>query len=236
MSAIDRLRTVVNDLPFLHPVLEGYRAIRRRYRDLRPTAAPFTDIYRSNLWGASESASGHGSTMSETEAIRGYLPDLLRRLQVRTLLDIPCGDFHWIRTIDLDVDEYIGADIVPELVASLQERYGTERRQFRVLDATSDPLPKVDAILNRHCLIHLSNRRAAAALDNFRRSGARWLLTTSYTDCDRNVDIETGSFRPVNLRLAPFNLPAPVESLPDTAWETARLDVYDLHAWGRRPG
>lgn len=232
MSAIARLRSAVNGLPFLHPLLEGYRTLRRGYRDRRPAVAPFADIYRGNLWGASESASGLGSTMVETEAIRGYLPDLLRRLGVRTLLDIPCGDFHWMRTVDLELDRYIGADIVPELVASLQERYGSDRREFRVLDATSDPLPMADAILSRHCLIHLSNRRATAALDNFRRSGARWLLTTSFTDCERNVDIETGSFRPINLQLAPFNLPRPVESLPDTARETARLDVYDLEALG----
>ena len=236
MSAIESLRKAMKGMPFLHPLLEGYRTIRRRYRDLRPAAASFGDIYRDNLWGASESASGLGSTMAETEAIRGYLPDLLRRLRVRTLLDIPCGDFHWMRTVDLDLDRYIGADIVPALIASLQERYGGHRREFRVLDATSDTLPTTDAILSRHCLIHLSNRRATAALDNFRRNGARWLLTTSFVDCERNVDIETGSFRPVNLQLPPFNLPTPVESLPDTTRATARLDVYDLHAWARSSG
>jgi hypothetical protein len=171
--------------------------------------------------------------MAETEAIRGYLPALLKRLEVRSLLDIPCGDYHWMRTLDLDLDRYIGADIVPELVAGLQQRYASEHHEFRVLDATADELPRADCILSRHCLIHLSNRRALAALHNFQRSGARWLLTTSSVNVDRNVDIETGSFRPVNLQRPPFNMPSPVESLPDTADESARLNVYDLHAWRR---
>lgn len=231
MSDSGRLRTFVTDTPLLASLLSGYRWLRRGLRDRRPTAAPFAEIYRGNKWGESESFSGSGSSMAETEAIRGYLPALLARLRVRTLLDIPCGDFHWMRTLDLDLDRYIGADIVPELVAGLQQRYASDRRSFRVLDATTDELPVVDCIMSRHCLIHLSNRRALAALQNFKRSGARWLLTTSYVDVERNEDIETGSFRPLNLQLAPFHVPSPVESLPDTSRETARLDVYDLHAW-----
>src|SRR5215213_5906369 len=115
MAALHRFRDFVQGSPMLHPLVEGYRHLRRRYRDLRPAQAQFTDIYRRNLWGEAESVSGSGSTMAETEDIRGYLPELLQRLGARSLLDIPCGDFHWMKTVDLGIDRYIGADIVPEL-------------------------------------------------------------------------------------------------------------------------
>lgn len=226
-----RLASALLDSPVLAPMLHAYREVRRRLRDRRPVADPFIEIYANRLWKSDESVSGAGSTLAETTHIRGYLPGLLRRLGARSLLDLPCGDFHWMRTLDLPVERYVGADIVPDLIAGLQATYGSPGREFLVLDATADPLPRVDAILNRHCLIHLSNRRALAALLNFRRSGARWLLTTSCEGLERNVDIETGSFRPIDLGLAPFNLPSPVEALPDSGDGKGWLKVYDLHAW-----
>lgn len=41
-------------------------------------------------------------------------------------------------------------------------------------------------------------------------SGAQYLLTTSYSNTRANKDIPTGSWRPLNLMIAPFNFPKPV--------------------------
>lgn len=73
----------------------------------------FSKIYENNSWGESESVSGPGSSLQQTRAIRMSLPSLLKTLQVETMLDAPCGDFHWMKEVDLSfLSMYIGADIV----------------------------------------------------------------------------------------------------------------------------
>src|SRR5215467_15201894 len=65
----------------------------------------FQRIHDTNLWGAEASVSGLGSELDATATLRAELPALLRRLQVTSLLDAPCGDGGWIARADLAVRE-----------------------------------------------------------------------------------------------------------------------------------
>jgi hypothetical protein len=131
------------------------------------------------------------------------------------MLDAGCGDCHWVKDTDLGEIEYIGVDVVPLLIYRNQEALQGPRRRFQVADVTRDPLPAADVVLCRDCLIHLSNRHVLAALRNFHASGARYLLANTYPLIERNRDIPTGSFRPVNLQRSTFDLPAPLRYLDD---------------------
>ncbi|WP_228000736.1 class I SAM-dependent methyltransferase [Nocardia australiensis] len=179
----------------------------------------FTHIFRSNLW-SSGSVSGPGSELAQTRQLCAGLPELLSRFGVRTLLDLPCGDFGWLSGVDLGVERYIGADIVAELVEQNTQRYASAgKREFRVLDLTADPLPEADAVLCRDCLVHLSFEDIGQALRNLRRSGSRYLLTTTFVELTANTDIPTGNWRPLNLRLAPFGFPEPLAILVEGCTE-----------------
>jgi hypothetical protein len=171
----------------------------------------FRRIFNENLWGNAESVSGEGSNLQRTAAIRTVLPALLARHGVRSILDAPCGDFFWMKEVALDVDSYVGADIVPELIASNTERYASSQRRFIVCDLVEDELPRADLVLCRDCLGHLSYAETRRALDNFRRSGATWLLTTTFTGPRENHDITTGDWRPINLERAPYGFGPAVE-------------------------
>lgn len=196
---------------------------------MESTFAPF---YEKNRWGDDESVSGPGSSLERTVKLRGELPILLQELGARTLLDAPCGDFNWMKDTPLGVEQYIGADIIPDLIARNQQLYGNDQTQFLLLDLTRDKLPRADVILCRDCLIHFSYRHIAAAIKNFKRSGSTYLLTNSYPMWRRNEDIRTGSFRPLNLTLAPLNFPPPLkqihEKLPE---EEARFFGKILGVW-----
>ena len=61
--------------------------------------AVFRDIYRRHHWAGSESASGAGAAPDQIRHLRAALPDLLARLGVGTLLDLPCGDWSWMRML-----------------------------------------------------------------------------------------------------------------------------------------
>ena len=192
----------------------------------------FSQIYHGNLWSEPESVSGPGSSLAETAAVRRELPGLLAELGVRTLLDAPCGDCHWILATPLDLDLYIGADLVPALIERNAAELDAPGRDFRVLDLTRDPLPKTDAILCRDCLIHFSFRFIRRALDNFRRSGAQYLLTTTYSGLPRNHDILSGQWRPLDLELPPFGMPPPLRRIQEKDYADGSLRLRrSLGVW-----
>jgi SAM-dependent methyltransferase len=170
----------------------------------------FREAYRANVWGDPESVSGPGSGVARTAAFRDEIPPLLRDLRAASLLDVGCGDFNWLRLVELPVERYLGVDIVPELVEQNLRRHADRKHAFVLADFTRAELPSMDVILCRDCLVHFAFADVWAALRNFQRSRARWLLTTTFVDRRReNIDIETGGWRPLNLQLSPFNFPAP---------------------------
>jgi len=174
--------------------------------------AVFTRVYRRNVWGNAESVSGPGSTESRGADFRDDLIDVLRRLDTRVLLDAPCGDFNWIGPVADAVPRYVGVDVVPELIERVRAAHGSERRAFACADLARDPLPRADVILCRDGLVHFSFREIRAALRNFQRSGATYLLATTFVDTARNTDIRTGAgWRALNLQAPPFSFPPPLE-------------------------
>ncbi|MDE2333950.1 MAG: hypothetical protein KGK10_05375 [Rhodospirillales bacterium] len=191
----------------------------------------FTLIYRTNYWGNDESASGNGSSLASTETLRLELAGLLQRLAIRSMLDAPCGDFNWMRTVPFPEGfHYIGGDIVDDLVAGCRARHGAADREFIVLDLTRDAHPPTDLWFCRDGLIHLSNADILGALTRFVESGARYCLLTHYHAVEENTDITTGLTRHTNLMLPPFGLPPPREQLPDRpVGEAAR----ELGLWTR---
>ena len=182
--------------------------------------ARFDLLHRLGVYRHPESASGAASTLAETAALRAALPRLIEARGVTSMLDIPCGDFHWMRQVPLTID-YTGADVVAEIVVANRRRHAARRRRFVVLDATRDTLPCVDLIVCRDLLIHLSLSDCWAALASFVASGSRLLLTSHFGDRATNADIVSGDFRPINLCRPPFDFPAPQEVIV----ENSRLAV-----------
>jgi hypothetical protein len=173
----------------------------------------FDDIFHFNGWACAESLSGPGSSLAATARIRHALPGLVQEIGARSILDIPCGDHHWMQHVPLDVDRYIGADIVAGLIEQNRQRFATDRKTFLQLDLTRDPLPAVDLVFCRDCLVHLSLAQIQLALKNVVASGAKFLLTTHFPGIDRNADIATGKWRPLDFCQAPFCLPPPLRIL-----------------------
>ncbi|HEY7440768.1 MAG TPA: hypothetical protein VH701_00005, partial [Vicinamibacterales bacterium] len=115
---------------------------RRRARSTKSTEEIFTSIFRRQAWGKTASVSGPGSDLAQTGRLVRTLRSLMEEHEVRSILDIPCGDFHWMRSVNLQGLSYIGADIVRELVTQNQ-RYAVEGISFRHMDLLSHALPKV---------------------------------------------------------------------------------------------
>jgi SAM-dependent methyltransferase len=168
-------------------------------RDLKKI---FTEIYESNSWTSSESRSGLGSELLSTETIRKELPEVFKKFNIKSVLDIPCGDFNWMSNVDLKEVHYIGADIVENMIEDNKNNF--KDYEFKVLDITEDDLPEVDLIFARDILGHFDYENIEKTIKNIIRSGSKYLLTTSFTKWEYNIDIKNGDWRPINLMLKPF--------------------------------
>jgi hypothetical protein len=227
--------TLMNDAD-RPPVLahQRFAADRKSFAGLN-LAQRFQRIHDSNLWGAAKSTSGLGSEMDATHVLRGELPRLLAKLGVMSLLDAPCGDAGWINAANPGV-RYVGVDIVPALIERLKARAAVSEitGDYRLTDLTRDSLPRCDAILCRDCLVHLCFANIERAVANFRRSGATWLITTTFSDWQTNLDCEDGDWRALNFERAPFSWAAPVELLNENCteagggWRDKSLGVWRL--------
>lgn len=163
----------------------------------------FTEIYNTKAWHSKESVSGLGSELSQTNKLIQELPFLFEKYNIKSILDIPCGDYNWMRYVNMPGIKYIGADIVKPLIDSNQIKYPDI--DFRHLDLTKSELPQVDLIISRDVLVHMTYNTIIESLENIIRSGAKYLLTTSFTGMNSNRDLtHDGDWRPLNLLVAPF--------------------------------
>lgn len=202
-----RLRSFLRTIPGLPWIVHRIRYLANR---LTPRERIFKAIYLSNTWGSPESLSGGGSTLVQTAALRRELPLMCSRLSVTSVLDAPCGDYNWMRQTRLPVNRYVGVDVVRGIIERNQSRFGSDRVSFLHANVIRDLLPRVDLIICRDGLVHFSFVDIWWTLDNFRRSGATFLLTTSFKARTVNQDILTGHWRTLNLQRPPFSFPEPL--------------------------
>ena len=175
----------------------------------KKTNEVFSSIQSDNYWEDSESVSGPGSSLKQTKEIRRVLPKLFEDLHIKSILDIPCGDFNWMKHVVSKGIIYTGADIVSSIVDQNKQKYQTESIHFLRLDLLKDQLDRFDIVFCRDCLVHLSNDDILVALSNIKRSGSTYLVTTTFPEEAKNKDIPTGGWRPVDFEKQPFNFPIP---------------------------
>ncbi|MGZ2749545.1 class I SAM-dependent methyltransferase [Burkholderia stagnalis] len=203
----------------------------------------FESVYKSNAWKSGESRSGKGSELWYTKRLIEELPGALRQLGVSRVLDVPCGDFNWMKEVDLAGVVYIGGDIVSDLVEENRAKFGSKSRKFVVLDIVSDELPSADLVLVRDCFIHFSDELVFKSLKNIVRSDIRYLgLSTlsdrhypglANTDLERTQDGVNFEYRPIKFEAAPYSFPPPVMEIEDGVDGAAHwrptVGIWEMH-------
>src|SRR5690606_33543890 len=116
----------------------------------------FNFIYKRNYWKGKESISGSGSGDYQTRIVRKELNKILQRKDIKSVLDLPCGDFFWMSKMNFKDVNYIGGDIVEELVKFNNRKFGSSFVTFKKINIIKDDLPSIDLIFCRDCLVHFS--------------------------------------------------------------------------------
>ena len=206
------------------PVIRWVRMLKserhyRRYAGRGPEEI-FTYIYRNRLWGGEGEhgfRSGTGSLPEHARAYEDYVVALVKRLAIRSILDVGCGDFQVSRRILERLEpeiRYLGTDVVAELIRRNAERHGSERIRFETVRGGAS-YPEADLVLIRQVLQHNDNRAVAAILERARVAG-RWIVIAEHVPLDPstpNLDIRTGHETRIDrgsglfVDLPPFRLP-----------------------------
>lgn len=185
----------------------------------------FARIYRSNSWNGKETRSGPGSGAEATAGLAAWLPTVCDELGIGSVLDAGCGEGMW----QPNLPGYIGVDIVRGALAVARRRH--PNRSYELADICRDHLPTTDAVLCRDALQHLPLSDAQAALANFRRSGAKYLIASSHQG-EENHDVRAGGWYPCNLEAAPFWLGTPLMNTSDGWWaEQNRYPMKIMGVW-----
>ena len=174
----------------------------------------FSKVYKENLFHGAVSKSGNGSDLTQTETLRLELPTLFKKLEINSILDLPCGDFYWMSKVVSKDLVYTGADVVPELILNLNSEYKGKNRNFLEINITNKKIEKNDAIFCRDLFVHLSNKDIAKSLKNIIDSESTYLFTTTFTRIINNKDLprfKRGvAWRILNLRKQPWGFPEPL--------------------------
>ncbi|MCK4528469.1 class I SAM-dependent methyltransferase [candidate division WOR-3 bacterium] len=173
----------------------------------------FTEIFNKNLFGGKNSRSGEGSSLEQTHVLRLKLQKLLSELNIKSILDAPCGDWNWMQILNLEGIKYIGVDIVDQIIKDNKINYIEDNVNFMNADIIEDKLPVADLVLCRDCLVHLTYKNIFKTIINFKKSKSRYLLTTtfpSYEQKNREL-LDKQIWRALNMEDAPFCFPKPIK-------------------------
>jgi hypothetical protein len=188
-------------------------------------------IYNRNLKmkenGKLETVSGYGSYVSKTKNCREFIEKIIKKYDIQTINDCPCGDINWMKLVNLQGVAYSGFDVINEIVDQNTVNY--QDKAFYHVDAIEDVLPISDLIISREFLGHLHNENIKKVLKNFYESGAKYLLTTNYNNLTENRDYNPAlhwGFREINLEIEPYNLKNRLDSVKETS--TKYLNLYQL--------
>lgn len=183
------------------------------YADKSPEEA-FTEVYKNKVWGANEEGegcSGSGAKLETTEEYRNYLQTFLNDNDIRTVVDVGCGDWAWSWAIDWSNTHYYGYDVVKSLIQKNQANYSSPNIHFIYGDATAIDLPKADLLLCKDVLQHLTLKDIHSLIAQFHKF--KYCIIQNDVDNlygkdpNHNGEIPRGSGRSLDLTEPPFSLP-----------------------------
>lgn len=130
--------------------------------------AVFAEIYGQDKWTG---GSGPGSTAAFCRPLARWLRGYLLEHRIRSLVDLGCGDIQWMpgALAGLDVD-YVGLDVVPDLLEAHRQRLPADRFTFKLLDVARAPvteIPAADLYWAKDVLQHWPSADVAQFLDRF---------------------------------------------------------------------
>lgn len=182
----------------------------------------FDKIYTENLWS---NGSGPGSSPDFTIEYRGFLERFFRLNRIRSIVDIGCGDWQFSRFMDFAGARYVGLDVVESVIERNRNLHARERVDFALMPPSLADVPSGDLLIIKDVLQHLPDADIHAFVRELFPRYRFALITNSFEKLHtpRNVDVQPGEFRCLDLTAAPYRVRgAYVFEYWSAAWERIR--------------
>jgi len=196
----------------------------------------FRTVYATNAWGGEPGLffSGHGSSDYFAEA---FIHLVKRGIdcfsEEPTVVDLGCGDFRIGSKLVIEAINYVGVDVVPELIARNVGMFGDRSNvEFQCLDLVTDELPEGEIALLRQVMQHLSNDQILSILPKLEKYDLVFITEHFFPGEDfiPNLDKECSSgirgASGVCLDLSPFNVKNVHHLLTQSHWNWGELRTF----------
>jgi len=195
---------------------------------------------RSQAFDETARRNGFRSSPENTAHVRKCLGQLLKELNITSLLDVPCSDGNWQHLIPgIRNVTYVGADIN---MASLEKaKHLPENKEagmeFMLFDSVHFPLKRAfDLVLYRGAVEQQRVQDSLTAVLNFKTSGSRYIAASYWPDSSADVNeaahtLDHAGWYEANLLAVPFSFPQPLASCENEGGGTEARGRSRLGVW-----
>lgn len=175
----------------------------------------FTQVYETSFWGDNKNtnykgSSGPGSEISYNEEYILFLKKWLVENNIKSVVDLGCGDFKCGKLIYNDLDiKYTGYDAYDKLIKYHQQNYSKDKYNFihkDIFNDRSDILP-ADVCIIKDVLQHWKNEDIYTFLDYLVES-KKYKFIFICNCCNQIKDDQplryTGHWRQLNHNMLPL--------------------------------
>ena len=195
----------------------------------------FSLIFKSYHWrdyhktNNNVSDSGLGSDLNVTQQLIKDLDIFLKSDQIKSILDIACGDFFWMNKLINNNKHlnYLGLEIVESIVENNNKIFSNQKVKFKCADVINEELPQNhDFILVRDFLIHIKNSDIINLVHKIKKSNCKYFAINNFPNIKSNDEIKGyGHHRYVNIEIPPFNLTNVYKVIDD---HDRKLNIYKI--------
>jgi len=187
----------------------------------------FSEIYLKSQWGKSTDGfcSGWGSIDENATPYVEYVNGFISNYNIKSIVDLGCGDFKVGRRLEIGHGHYLGCDVVSEVIEENKKKISSDRVNFQCLDMINDILPTGQLCLVRQVFQHLSNADIQKIIPKLRIYEHVLISDVQVYEAKwTNLDIQTfsGTRTQLNsnlfIEMPPFDVPVtPVLEYPLTS-------------------
>ena len=178
----------------------------------------FDHIYKSGLWGK---GSGGGSDPHECQLYINWLQSYIQENNIKSIVDLGCGDWQYMQILDLNNINYLGIDAAATVIDSNSINFSSQNISFKIFTSYSD-IPDADMLICKDVMQHLSNEEVFNILEILPRfnqsvitNDIAYGFSAKHQLLQRlrkpwtsllNRNIKTGDYRPIDISKPPFNV------------------------------
>jgi SAM-dependent methyltransferase len=176
--------------------------------------AAFTRLVDTFDWcpGPRETPCGEGSFLKANEPVVRALQEWFTSYGIKSVVDVGCGDFHWMSGVDFTGMEYDGFDVVKKFVDALSCARGRQNIRFHHADAFKMKLPKADLYICKDVINHYTEPEGLALMERIRAASRHFAAITF--PGNRGPNVPKWKYRYIDFDAPPFSLGAPLASVP----------------------